>query len=70
MKRLEYHISFHEEVDDSFEDLTESELSLVTKKINEVALKYLELAGFKVEDFKLEFDLKDGASIEEVHQET
>lgn len=66
MKKLEYHISFYEEVDSGFSELSSSEVSLVTDEINKLALKYLTLAGFQVKDFKMEFDLKEGASVEEV----
>lgn len=68
LKRLEYHISFCEDVDNSFEELTSDELSVVTDEINRIALKYLTLAGFQTKDFKLEFDIKEGASVEEIQQ--
>lgn len=68
LKRLEYHISFYEDVDNSFEELTIDELSVVTDEINRIALKYLTLAGFQTKDFKLEFDIKEGASVEEIQQ--
>lgn len=68
MKRLEYYISFYEDVDNSFEELTSDELSVVTDEINRIALKYLTLAGFQTKDFKLEFDIKEGASVEEIQQ--
>ena len=68
LKRLEYHISFYEDVDNSFEELTSDELSVVTDEINRTALKYLTLAGFQTKDFKLEFDIKEGASVEEIQQ--
>ena len=66
MKKLEYHISFYEEVDTSFDELSSNEVSLVTDEINKLALKYLTLAGFQVKDFKMEFDIKEGASVEEI----